>query len=232
MSAPGVSYVAGRHLSCGESVAGYEFGIMQERAVVINAENERRTAGVVFNADRDLNEFTGSGFDFADFDGRRHVVDLDRSGNDDQVIHELPGTVALLPDVVDEHLYDVADLQGVVVLRPGGLLDVDGPVGSACLALEDQGPAVLVELCVGASALGTDDVKKTSRSDTNNTLKIGDVIEVFINDVGKKGDGTGKFMDYLVVVPGTVKGAKVNAKITNISAKTAFAQRTNEAPTR
>ena len=64
------------------------------------------------------------------------------------------------------------------------------------------------------------------------TLKIGDVIEVFINDVGKKGDGTGKFMDYLVVVPGTVKGAKVNAKITNISAKTAFAQRTNEAPTR
>ena len=66
----------------------------------------------------------------------------------------------------------------------------------------------------------------------NDSLKVGDVIEVFIKDVGKKGDGTGKFMDYLVVVPGTVKGAKVNAKITNISAKTAFAQRTNENPTR
>jgi predicted RNA-binding protein with TRAM domain len=39
-------------------------------------------------------------------------------------------------------------------------------------------------------------------------------------------------MDYLVVVPGTVKGATVHAKITNISAKTAFAQRTTENTTR
>ena len=63
-------------------------------------------------------------------------------------------------------------------------------------------------------------------------LKEGDIIEVFINDVGKKGDGTGKFMDYLIVVPGTVKGATVHAKITKISAKTAFASRTTEATTR
>jgi predicted RNA-binding protein with TRAM domain len=39
-------------------------------------------------------------------------------------------------------------------------------------------------------------------------------------------------MDYLVVVPGTVKGATVHAKITKISAKTAFASRTTEATTR
>ena len=97
--------------------------------------------------------------------------------------------------------------------------------------LNKDGRTLILE-CEACGAHRPVNVKKTSRSDTNNTLKIGDVIEVFINDVGKKGDGTGKFMDYLVVVPGTVKGAKVNAKITNISAKTAFAQRTNEAPTR
>ena len=57
-------------------------------------------------------------------------------------------------------------------------------------------------------------------------------MEVFISDVGKKGDGIGKFMDYLVIVPGTVKGATVHAKITNISAKTAFGAQTNEAATR
>ena len=60
----------------------------------------------------------------------------------------------------------------------------------------------------------------------------GDIIELQITDVGKKGDGVGKFHDYLVVVPGTVKGAKIHAKISKISAKTAFAVPTTEACTR
>ena len=55
---------------------------------------------------------------------------------------------------------------------------------------------------------------------------------MFISDVGKKGDGIGKIMDYLVIVPGTVKGTTVHAKITNISAKTAFGALTTEAATR
>ena len=49
---------------------------------------------------------------------------------------------------------------------------------------------------------------------------------------GRTGDGVGKFHDYLVVVPGTVKGAKIHAKISKISAKTAFAVPTTEACTR
>ena len=67
---------------------------------------------------------------------------------------------------------------------------------------------------------------------TDNTLREGDIIELQITDVGKKGDGTGKFYDYLVVVPGTVKGTKVHAKISKISAKTAFAVPTTEPCTR
>ena len=97
--------------------------------------------------------------------------------------------------------------------------------------LNKDGRTLILE-CEACGAHRPVNVKKTSRAENANALKIGDIIEVFINDVGKKGDGTGKFMDYLVVVPGTVKGATVHAKITNISAKTAFAQRTTENTTR
>ena len=75
-------------------------------------------------------------------------------------------------------------------------------------------------------------VRKGVRVDTSNTLREGDIIEVRITDVGKKGDGTSKFYDYLIIVPGTVKGASVHAKITKISAKTAFAVPTTEPCTR
>ena len=75
-------------------------------------------------------------------------------------------------------------------------------------------------------------VRKSVRADTANTLREGDIIELMITDVGKKGDGVGKFFDYLVVVPGTVKGTKIHAKISKISAKTAFAVPTTDACTR
>ncbi|WII09915.1 translation initiation factor IF-2 subunit beta [Methanomassiliicoccales archaeon LGM-DZ1] len=71
-------------------------------------------------------------------------------------------------------------------------------------------------------------VRKAARPEDANTLRSGDIIEVTINDVGKKGDGVGKYMDYLVIVPGTKRGTRVNVKITNISAKTAFGLPTTE----
>ncbi len=75
-------------------------------------------------------------------------------------------------------------------------------------------------------------IRKSVRADTANTLREGDIIELIITDVGKKGDGVGKMYDYLVIVPGTIKGTKIHAKITKISAKTAFAVPTTEACTR
>lgn len=74
-------------------------------------------------------------------------------------------------------------------------------------------------------------VRKVIRSDPNE-LKIGDIVEILITDVGKKGDGIGKFNELVLIVPGTTKGARVHAKVTNISNKTAFGQVTNEAATR
>lgn len=94
-----------------------------------------------------------------------------------------------------------------------------------------EGRTLVLE-CEACGAHRPVNVKKGTRSETGNGLKEGDIVEVFISDVGKKGDGIGKIMDYLVIVPGTVKGTTVHAKITNISAKTAFGALTTEAATR
>ena len=94
-----------------------------------------------------------------------------------------------------------------------------------------EGRTLVLE-CEACGAHRPVNVKKGNRSTVNNSLKEGDIVEVFISDVGKKGDGIGKVMDFIVIVPGTVKGTTVHAKITNISAKTAFGALTNEAATR
>lgn len=94
-----------------------------------------------------------------------------------------------------------------------------------------DGRTLMLE-CEACGARRPITVRKSVKADNANTLREGDIIELMISDVGKKGDGIGKFFDYLVVVPGTVKGTKIHAKITNISAKTAFAVPTTEATTR
>jgi len=90
----------------------------------------------------------------------------------------------------------------------------------------------LVLECEACGARRSINVRKAFRTDNINVLKIGDVIDLLITGVGKKGDGMGKYMDYLVIVPGTVKGASVRVKITNITAKTAFGTITTEPATR
>ena len=90
----------------------------------------------------------------------------------------------------------------------------------------------LILECEACGAHRPVNVRKGARSDSVNQLREGDIVEITITDIGKKGDGIGKMMDYLIFVPGTVKGATVHAKITKISAKTAFAIVTTEAATR
>ena len=90
----------------------------------------------------------------------------------------------------------------------------------------------LILECEACGAHRPVNVRKGTRSDSVNQLKEGDIVELTITDIGKRGDGIGKMMDYLIFVPGTVKGATVHAKITKISAKTAFAIVTTEAATR
>jgi translation initiation factor 2 subunit 2 len=94
-----------------------------------------------------------------------------------------------------------------------------------------EGRTLVLE-CEACGAHRPVNVKKGSKAETVNVLRSGDIIEVLITDVGKKGDGIGRVMEYLVIVPGTIKGTTIHAKITNISAKTAFGVITNEPTTR
>ena len=96
----------------------------------------------------------------------------------------------------------------------------------------DKEDRTFILVCEACGARRPITVRKSVKADTANTIREGDIIELTITDVGKKGDGVGKIFDYLVVVPGTVKGATVHAKITKISAKTAFAMPTTEPCTR
>jgi translation initiation factor aIF-2, beta subunit, putative len=90
----------------------------------------------------------------------------------------------------------------------------------------------LILECEACGARRSINVRKALKSDGANVLRVGDIIEIFISDVGKKGDGIGKLMDYIVVIPGTAKGNTVHTKITNISGKTAFGTITTEPVTR
>lgn len=94
-----------------------------------------------------------------------------------------------------------------------------------------EGRTLVLE-CEACGAHRPVSIKKGVKPESASGLKEGDVIEVFINDVGKKGDGTAKYMDYLVIVPGTIKGTTIHAKISNISGNTAFGTLTKEAATR
>lgn len=82
---------------------------------------------------------------------------------------------------------------------------------------------VLILECEACGAHRPVKVKKTAKTVEKNVLKEGVVVEVLIDDVGKKGDGVARVGDYIIYVPGTVKGAKVKVKISKVSGNVAFA---------
>ena len=54
------------------------------------------------------------------------------------------------------------------------------------------------------------------------TLKEGNVYELTIKDIGKRGDGVAFFDKYVVYIPGAVKGSIIKVKIQKISGTVAF----------
>lgn len=93
-----------------------------------------------------------------------------------------------------------------------------------------EGRTLVLE-CEACGAHRPVKAKKAIKSDMN-AVQTGEIYDLFIHDVGKKGDGLGKIADYMVIVPGTVKGTSIRVKITNISGKTAFGTVTQESATR
>ncbi|MDR0198442.1 MAG: translation initiation factor IF-2 subunit beta [Methanomassiliicoccaceae archaeon] len=97
--------------------------------------------------------------------------------------------------------------------------------------MNKEGRTLVLE-CEACGARRPVNAKKSSKANTSSELRAGDVVEILIHDMGKKGDGVGKLQNYLIVVPGTAKGARVRVKITNISGTTAFGSVTQDAATK
>lgn len=66
-------------------------------------------------------------------------------------------------------------------------------------------------------------VKKSITTKKKKVLKEGEVYEMFVEDIGRKGDGVVKYGRYTIYVPGVSKGEKVKVRIQQIRGSLAFA---------
>jgi translation initiation factor 2 subunit 2 len=81
---------------------------------------------------------------------------------------------------------------------------------------------VLVLECEACGAHRPVHVTKTIRPQESDKLKAGDVLELDIEDVGRKGDGVARVGNIIIYIPGTVKGTRVKVKIEKADGKIAF----------
>jgi translation initiation factor 2 subunit 2 len=66
--------------------------------------------------------------------------------------------------------------------------------------------------------------KKKVVQQPSEALKEGEIYELTIKDIGRKGDGVAYFDKYVVYVPGAVKGSTAKVKIEKISGTVAFGE--------
>jgi len=70
--------------------------------------------------------------------------------------------------------------------------------------------------------------KSAHRTEKLPPLEAGKVYELFIQDMGRKGDGIAKYDKYVIYIPGVTKGATVKAKIEKVAGTIAFAKQVTE----
>ncbi len=66
--------------------------------------------------------------------------------------------------------------------------------------------------------------KKKVVQQPSEALKEGEIYELTIKDIGRKGDGVAYFDKYVVYVPGAIKGSTAKVKIEKISGTVAFGE--------
>ncbi len=59
--------------------------------------------------------------------------------------------------------------------------------------------------------------KGLTAKEARTVINVGDELDVFIQDVGRMGDGLAKIERYTIYVPGVAKGAKVKIKVEKVS---------------
>jgi len=90
--------------------------------------------------------------------------------------------------------------------------------------LVKKGRTILLrcDACGAFRSIGS--MKKKVMKTVQDSLKEGNVYELTIKDIGKRGDGVAFFDKYVVYVPGAVKGSTFKVKIQKISGTVAFGQ--------
>ena len=65
--------------------------------------------------------------------------------------------------------------------------------------------------------------RKTSSTTPASDVRVGNRLDVMIQDIGRKGDGVARVDSYMIIVPGVAKGMSVHVEIDKLVGNTAFA---------
>jgi len=84
---------------------------------------------------------------------------------------------------------------------------------------------VLILVCETCGAHRPVHVKKQVKEEKQREIEAGQIYDLMIEDVGKKGDGIARKGDFIIYVPGTAKGSQVKVKIEKVSGTVAFGTR-------
>jgi translation initiation factor 2 subunit 2 len=74
----------------------------------------------------------------------------------------------------------------------------------------------LVLVCEACGAHRPVHVGKATRPEEKESVKEGQVYDVVIEDVGKKGDGVARIGGTIIYIPGTVKGSRVKVRVDKV----------------
>jgi translation initiation factor 2 subunit 2 len=84
---------------------------------------------------------------------------------------------------------------------------------------------VLILVCETCGAHRPVHVKKQVKAPEAKEVEAGQIYDVMIEDVGKKGDGIARKGPFIIYIPGTAKGSQVKVKIEKVSGTVAFGVR-------
>lgn len=65
-------------------------------------------------------------------------------------------------------------------------------------------------------------VRKPIKAEEQKAIEAGKTYDLYIQDVGKKGDGIARKAEFVIYIPGTAKGTQVKARIEKVSGTVAF----------
>ena len=92
------------------------------------------------------------------------------------------------------------------------------------LVKKDRTILIRCDACGAFRSVGS--IKKKKITTPSETLKEGNIYDLTIKDIGKRGDGVAYFDKYVIYVPGAIKGSSVKVKIEKISGTVAFGRTT------